>query len=143
MKAWSALLVFILLLGCAERTEPLPGPGRAVLPDTTRVLDDEALTGLEGVSAEGRYSFTTTSPVLQSLAVGDVIIAGVSGLTPQGALRTVDAITRQGAGTDLGSQQNGLTLAVTTGGWTSSRGRRAVTSWSGRPSGPFPSRSPA
>lgn len=100
MKArWFAPLVLSLLVACGGGTDPPPGSGgSAVLPDTTKILDATTLSTLSSISAEGRYSFAATDSTLLALEVGDVLIVGVSDLTPQGALRRVEAVAAQGAG---------------------------------------------
>lgn len=91
-----------LLIACSGPSSPNPptppGTGSATLPDTTKVLDASTLATLQSVNPAGRFTFNSSSPALQGLAVGDVFIAGVSKYTPQGALRKITSITPQGGG---------------------------------------------
>jgi hypothetical protein len=97
VMVWFAGLILTLLVACAGGGPPA-GSGGAVLPDTTKALDEVSLASLSRVTSTGSYTFDGTSPVLESLEVGDVFVVGVSDLTPQGALRQVEAIDPQGEG---------------------------------------------
>jgi hypothetical protein len=72
--------------------------GDPSIPDTTVVLDEETLAALESVSGDlASFTFSRSTPLLDQLAEGDVIVSGVHGaLLPSGALRRVQTIDRAG-----------------------------------------------
>ena len=71
--------------------------GHAV-PETTVVLDEDTLAALESVSDDmATFTFARSSTVLDELAEGDIIVAGVFGAQlPAGALRRVQQVDRAG-----------------------------------------------
>ncbi len=103
-----ALVVFVALLivGCgSDDADGGPGSntarvsGRAVLADRAKVLDEAELRALSSVLRRGELVelvFSTTSPMLKEVVAGDVLILGISKLTPDGALLTVETVTAQG-----------------------------------------------
>ncbi len=68
------------------------------VPETTVVLDEEALAALDSVSEDlATFSFARSSPALDGVGEGDIIVAGVHGpQLPAGALRRVQQIDRTG-----------------------------------------------
>jgi hypothetical protein len=60
--------------------EPLP---------TTRILSPDETTGIQPIAEDGTLTIAASSPAATSLAVGQVIVAGISPATPQGLLRVV------------------------------------------------------
>lgn len=69
------------------------------------MLDAAGLAALSSVSPDGTYAFSTSSPVLDQIAAGDVLVVGVADLTPHGALRKVGGVAHQDAGVILSTQQ--------------------------------------
>lgn len=99
-----ALLAALLLAGCGDDTKaeivnpPPPGSGSAVLTDEARVLDDAALSALVSVVPDGDLfvlTFSATSPVLDELAAGNVLIAGTAEALPRGGLFHVESVTAE------------------------------------------------
>jgi hypothetical protein len=60
-----------------------------VIPSTTIPLDRTILETLIAVSEDGVYTFGTSSPILEALNPGDIIVGDVSSLLPYGFLRQV------------------------------------------------------
>src|SRR6266545_7824849 len=97
-----SLLAALWLVGCAGDAPETPAPssqvtssGSAVLTERARVLDDESLRALSRVSSEGdvtELAFSSSTSELGKLAIGDVLIAGVSQQTPYGGLYAVERI---------------------------------------------------
>lgn len=78
--------------------------------DTTKRLSDADLAGL--VSApDGTLTFATAPASLADLAPGNVILAGLSAATPEGLLRYVTGVERDGAKLTIHTQQASLPLA--------------------------------
>jgi hypothetical protein len=74
--------------------------GYADVYNTTNVLDSATLGSLVNYSnSTGTFTFSQSTPLLQSLSQGDVIIIppGTSLLFPNGALRTVLSVQGQGS----------------------------------------------
>ncbi|HET8984528.1 MAG TPA: hypothetical protein VFN03_02100 [Trueperaceae bacterium] len=81
-----------MLVACGGEQPPPPPDNMGVLgPDTTIVGDDE-LTSLTGVTEAGVYTFSGPPPTIAALAPGDVLLIGVSALTPVGGVRLVDQV---------------------------------------------------
>jgi hypothetical protein len=95
------------LCGCSsddakpQAPPPAEGSGSAVLTENAKLLDEAGTAALERVTdddASVELSFSNTSPVLDELATGDVLIVGVSEQTPSGALWAIDDVAAEGAG---------------------------------------------
>jgi hypothetical protein len=68
-----------------------------IIPDTTKVLTGVTIDKLVDISADGSvFTFSETTPELESLAAGDVIVGDAWEQTPYGFLRKVAGITTQG-----------------------------------------------
>ena len=81
----------------------------AKIYETTKALDDSTFKVLASVSADGSiFTFRETTDQLQSLSVDDIIIAGVSDETPQGAIRKVATIYESGGQTIMVTTEAGL-----------------------------------
>ncbi len=64
-----------------------------IIPDTTKVLNQSSIQHLTYVSTnQSIFVFTGASSQITSLEPGDVIVSGVNGYTPQGALRKIVSI---------------------------------------------------
>jgi hypothetical protein len=93
------LLVNILLIAAISLPVCLGSCDEAAttIPDTTRVLDETTLNGLSAGSVNSStLSFDNITGLLSSLSVGDVIVCGVSNVTPYGLLRKVTNIAAEG-----------------------------------------------
>lgn len=65
-----------------------------IIPATTNVLDDATANQLVAVSADGAiFTFAQTTSVLRALAPGEIMVAGVTPLTPDGVLRRVVTVS--------------------------------------------------
>jgi hypothetical protein len=86
------------------------------VPETTVVLDEETLAALDSVSDDlATFTFARSSPVLDRLGEGDIIVAGVHGAElPAGALRRVQEIDRAG-GVTLTTAATSLAEAIERG----------------------------
>jgi WD40-like Beta Propeller Repeat len=72
-------------------------PYNTIIPTTTKVLDQVGLETLV-VSPDGStLTMSSSSPVAQSLAPGDVLAIGVTAATPRGLLRQIVSVTQSGA----------------------------------------------
>lgn len=92
------LLVEVLLLLMPFSLYPVKCiAGEVKIPSTTKVLDEETLKHLS-ISEDGSVLvFDMTTPILESLSYGDVIVGGVSEATPYGlSPRRVASIEKKG-----------------------------------------------
>lgn len=87
-----------------------------VVPETTEVLPDATLDDLVSVSADGAvFTFDGTSSALSELDPGDVLVAGVTDATPEGALRKVTNTTMVGDDVVVTTEQATLEDAIQEG----------------------------
>lgn len=110
-------LALVLLVTACLRTAP---PTREVLiPETTNVAGPDTRAALESFDpATGEMRFSTTTPLLEDLATGDVIVSEPSEAAPAGYLRKVKTVIRDGETVTLGTTQANLTDAITQGEFT-------------------------
>lgn len=89
---------------------------RPIIPSTTKPLDEPSLEALVSVTNEGAtFTFDTPTTLLNSLQLGDVMVAGISPLTPFGFMRQVTNITRQGDLLVVTTAEANITQAVEQG----------------------------
>jgi len=79
------------------------GGGRAantaVIPATTKVLDSGTTAKIASVSSDqATISFTKSTPQLETVTTGDIIVSGTSATVPEGMLRKVKEIQQNGDG---------------------------------------------
>lgn len=71
-------------------------PAPAVIPETTKVLTETVTQHLSEISGDGAvFTFTQSTPALQALTPGQVIVGDVSASAPTGFLRKVTAISSE------------------------------------------------
>jgi hypothetical protein len=93
--------------------EPVGDP---IIPITTKVADTITRTSLQAYdSKSGQMRFSTDSPVLQNLAVGDVLASEVSKYAPYGYLRKISSIKRENGEVILETTQASLEEAISHG----------------------------
>ncbi len=93
--------------GPTEEAPVTPAPATAVpgenelatiIPDTTKVLTGMSIDKLVSVSEDGSvYTFSETTPELETLVAGDVIAGGAWEQTPYGFLRKVTGVATEGS----------------------------------------------
>ncbi len=92
---FASTLTFSSFVGCEDPTpDPTPTPDPIVnqLPETTKPLDDSTTDRL--ISYEnGILTFNETTEQLGSILTGDIIVAGVNDVIPNGILRKVTSIS--------------------------------------------------
>lgn len=91
-------LLSALLIGCGGVTPPpsddLTEP---IIPETTKVVDEESEQAITFVSEnQSIITFDESTPQIEELTVGDIIVMGVTENTPEGLLRKVTNITKGG-----------------------------------------------
>jgi hypothetical protein len=65
------------------------------IPATTKTLDEATIDKLSSISEDGsRLTFSGTTPLLESLSAGDIIICSLDSQTPTGLLRKVNTVSR-------------------------------------------------
>ncbi len=107
----SAILVFLLTTVCnLPSTRPISGsptdvvilvtatPDGYLIPPTTKVLDSNVQSALESFSPEGVIVFSHTTPALENLAQGDVLVSDAVPAAPYGLLRKVQSIQKTAEG---------------------------------------------
>ena len=80
----------------ASPVPPTSTPSDYLIPPTTKVMDTELQETIENVSPEGIITFSSSSPALESLAPGDVLVSDAIPAAPDGLLRKVSAIRVEG-----------------------------------------------
>lgn len=73
-----------------------PTPSDYLIPETTKVIGPNIAAALESVSPEGTMVFNSTSPDVQSLKPGDILVADAIQAAPDGLLRKVRTINSEG-----------------------------------------------
>jgi hypothetical protein len=87
-----------------------------VLYPTTKVLDEGTLARIIEASPDlGRLVFSGSTGLLDGVAVGDVLLGGVSAKTPNGLLRRVTAKANEGGAFVLTTTRAALTDAIERG----------------------------
>lgn len=80
----------------ASPVPPTSTPSDYLIPPTTKVMDTDLQETIENVSPEGIITFSSSSPSLESLAAGDVLVSDAIPAAPDGLLRKVSAIRVEG-----------------------------------------------
>lgn len=108
------LLCLGLLLTASSCNPPLPEqPPDVIVPETTKVADEETREALESFELDsGVLRFTSTTPALQDLEVGDVVVSSPSEAAPYGYLRKVTAIRQESGEVIVETAQASLTEAI-------------------------------
>ena len=71
-------------------------PAPVVIPETTKVLTETVTQYLSEISGDGAvFTFTQSTPALQALTPGEVIVGDVSAVAPTGFLRKVTAVSTE------------------------------------------------
>lgn len=103
----SSILIMLLTVVCnlpqSLPTTPTPSPTSTteptdyLIPPTTKVMDTGIESALQSVSEDGiTLIFNSSSPFLENLKAGDVLVAGDSEVTPYGLLRKVKTLRTEG-----------------------------------------------
>jgi Tol biopolymer transport system component len=87
-----------------------------IIPNTTKVLSEATTQHLASISSDGTvYTFNQTTPELDSLTVGDVIVSDVSANAPNGFLRKVLSVSNSGGQVLVTTEQATLEDAIQQG----------------------------
>jgi formylglycine-generating enzyme required for sulfatase activity len=86
-----------------------------IIYDTTEVLPEETLVDLVAVSDTGVFTFSETSPALDEVQVGDVIVGDVSAAAPYGFLRRVTSVIADGGQIELSTTSASLDEVIQQG----------------------------
>ena len=93
-----------------------------VIPDTTEILPPDTTQHLAEVSPDlSTYTFDQTTPALDELQTGDVMVSGVAANAPEGFLRKVTDVTRAGSDVIVSTQQATLEEAISQGSFSFSQ----------------------
>ncbi|MBX3232952.1 MAG: hypothetical protein KIT84_44915 [Labilithrix sp.] len=96
------LVLFSTLVACGSDSKPQDAPAlpadeiEAVPFASTKMLTTEDLSSLQPDAEDGKLVFTRAPASLADVAVGTVMVAGVSPSTPHGFLRVVTDVARSG-----------------------------------------------
>jgi hypothetical protein len=108
----------LVLAACPTDTKP-PNPPAAltpIIPETTKVADPATRTALSSYDpASGTMRYAQSTPVIANLKTDDVIVSEPSSAAPNGYLRKVKAIRKEGDAVVLETTQAGLTDAISQG----------------------------
>ncbi|GAA3999056.1 hypothetical protein GCM10022631_07360 [Deinococcus rubellus] len=120
MKRFILLLLVMVLTACGTHSGPAPAPPptsqTTIIPDTTKVTDPVTRTALTAYDrTSGVLRFSQSTPVLAALKPGDVLVSGPSSAAPNGYLRKITGVRRDGGDVVLDTSQAKLTEAVSQG----------------------------
>src|SRR5262249_45968396 len=79
-----------------------------------------SLAALSLVGADGILTFSTTTPLIDSLVPGDIVVAGISSKTPYGLLRKVQSMSKNGASVVVNTTRANIEEAIPDGRVTAS-----------------------
>lgn len=107
---WWLPLCAVFACGGSAHEDPSPDEpqglevsGSGELGPRSKVLDEQSLAALTSV-ANGAARFASVTPMLEGLAVDDIVLAGISPRTPEGLLVKVLGITPEAGGIVLQTQ---------------------------------------
>ncbi len=93
-------IIALILSGCGGGgfvTPPPPDsePLETIIPDTTKVVEEETIQEIASITEDqSTIVFKKSTPQLEELIPGDIIVMGVTEHTPEGLLRKVKNITK-------------------------------------------------
>jgi hypothetical protein len=98
---------------CSDHTDPRPEQDEveAIPFPSTHVLTESDLESLLPEDGHGKLSFESVPSSLESIAPGEVIVAGLSSSTPHGLMRVVTKVDSSGSGLVLDTLQAPLQIA--------------------------------
>ncbi len=101
-RAWDGPPVDAVIGWGGDQTDiPVSGvqvhmPAEVKFAPTTRVLDNVTIANLSSISEDGaKLLFSAGTPQLDSLNIGEIIISGVTAVTPRGMLRKVVGVEQR------------------------------------------------
>jgi hypothetical protein len=107
------LLLLVLALFLTACPKPPPPEVKVIIPATTKVPDKATRDLLSVYNPDtGIMRFTNSTSILDNLKVGDVFVGEPSSSAPNGYLRKVTKISKEGAEVILGTSQAKLTDAI-------------------------------
>ncbi|MFC1997563.1 FHA domain-containing protein [Chloroflexota bacterium] len=93
-----------------------PGQLPADIPDTTQVLESSTTQYLAEISPDvARYTFSQSTPDLDELGPGDIIVSDASPQAPNGFLRKVENVSQENGQVIIDTSPAALTDAIETG----------------------------
>lgn len=93
-----------------------------IIPETTNVLTDDSMDHLSSISQDGRtFTFDESTPEIDAIEVGEIIISDRSHLTPSGFLRKVTNVTNTNNQIVITTKAATLEEAIQQGGLQYSR----------------------
>lgn len=115
--------VGLLVTGCggggkgeSAAGNDVAGETAAIIPATTKVLGDDTLLQLDAVSADNTtLTFKASTPQLEALESGDVLVVPITALTPDGLLRKVVTVSQANGGVVVTTEGAYLTDAIEQG----------------------------
>jgi len=96
-------MIALIFSGCGGGGNPIippdPEPTETIIPETTKVVEEETIEEIVSVTEDqSTIVFDKSTTQLEELSPGDVIVMGVTDQTPYGLLRKVTNITKGGKG---------------------------------------------
>ncbi|PKP57097.1 hypothetical protein CVT91_11465, partial [Candidatus Atribacteria bacterium HGW-Atribacteria-1] len=95
-------VVVLIFSGCGGGNPVTPPPPdseplETIIPDTTKVVEEETIQEITSITEDQSIIvFEKSTPQLEELIPGDIIVMGVTEHTPEGLLRKVTNITKGG-----------------------------------------------
>ncbi len=107
-RSWPNVVDLPLVARAYEEEPP-------VIPDTTEILPDSTTQYLESISGDGTYTFSQSTPELEALDPGDIMVGDVAAAVAYGFLRKVTSISSQGGEVVVETESATLEEAIDTG----------------------------
>lgn len=121
-RSWNLLAAVIVVLltlvacgGPGGGNPPPPSEDAVIIPDTTKVIDPATRDLLTSFTDAGTLHFAGTTPQLQALAVGDVVVSEPADAAKFGFLRKVTVLRADGSGLIVETEAATLDDAVDQG----------------------------
>ena len=87
-----------------------------IIPDTTNILSEDTTDHLTSISQDGgTFTFAESTPELEALAAGEIMVSEISDVAPNGFLRKVTNITTSNGQTIVTTQPATLEDAIQQG----------------------------
>lgn len=96
-------------------------PNEVIIPETTKVLDEQSLSTLESVDANGTLYFRESTPELKALKTGDILVSDANDVATYGLLKKIVSIRTEGERLVIETEDALITDAVHQGSGSISR----------------------
>ncbi len=103
--------------GTGQAASSAPAAAGGTVASAAVVLSAASLSALTQVGTDGSLTFASPTAQVTSLTAGDILVAGVSGATPNGLLAEVTSVSSTSAGTVVATEPASLNQALQAAGF--------------------------